>query len=636
MADERDVLIKIQIENAAQLEQASQNLKDLNRQYKEGKISGSEFAKAQAELKQQTEAIKQQFKQQQLEVLASQNTLEGLRAKYKLLTAEATKLDVGSKEFAATQREAGALSARLKELEGGLGQNQRNVGNYKEALGQGKAALGNFAQGVTGVNMAMAASPIGMIIAALGILTKAVSTSDSVMVFFKGTLRAINDLFALLGRSVLDLGKLLTGQMSFSQFTTSLKENASALKQAASAAIDYEKALDDLEAQQKENLVTEAKLSAEIRVLERQFRDTTKSIAEREKISQQIQQRDEERLKVRLSAIDQEIQANQKYLASLAKNSNEREEISFKLLELEAKRIDMQGESLALQEKQEARLNKLAEERQARAEKARLAQEAELERLRGQEDKFNKMLAEDRKKQEAALLKAQEASNRKKEELEKEATRVKEEEAKKRAEAERRVFEQQKQIETARVSLLQNGVAIARQLAGDNKDALKAISYVEAVVNTANGVTRALASAPPPFNFALAASVGALGALQIGTIAAAAGGGEFLTTKPTMLLVGDNPGGIEKVTVEPISGKGQTRITPQSGLIAMAGGGSLTAIGGSTAISQLSAPVKNEIDQTRIFAKMLAKTQLTVGVTDINKAQKRVSVSESRAKLKRA
>ena len=38
-----------------------------------------------------------------------------------------------------------------------------------------------------------------------------------------------------------------------------------------------------------------------------------------------------------------------------------------------------------------------------------------------------------------------------------------------------------------------------------------------------------------------------------------AGGGEFLTKGPMTMLVGDNPGGVERVTVEPISGKGVTR-----------------------------------------------------------------------------
>lgn len=47
----------------------------------------------------------------------------------------------------------------------------------------------------------------------------------------------------------------------------------------------------------------------------------------------------------------------------------------------------------------------------------------------------------------------------------------------------------------------------------------KGIAYSEAVINTALGVSKALASAPPPINFINAAAVGAAGAAQISTIA---------------------------------------------------------------------------------------------------------------------
>lgn len=48
----------------------------------------------------------------------------------------------------------------------------------------------------------------------------------------------------------------------------------------------------------------------------------------------------------------------------------------------------------------------------------------------------------------------------------------------------------------------------------------QAAAIGNASINTAEGVTKALASAPPPVNFALAASVGAAGALQVAAIGA--------------------------------------------------------------------------------------------------------------------
>jgi|DEB0MinimDraft_10_1074344.scaffolds.fasta_scaffold06488_3 hypothetical protein len=63
---------------------------------------------------------------------------------------------------------------------------------------------------------------------------------------------------------------------------------------------------------------------------------------------------------------------------------------------------------------------------------------------------------------------------------------------------------------------------IARNALGTSKknaNMRKGIAYSEAVINTALGVSKALASAPPPINFINAAAVGAAGAAQISTIA---------------------------------------------------------------------------------------------------------------------
>lgn len=60
-----------------------------------------------------------------------------------------------------------------------------------------------------------------------------------------------------------------------------------------------------------------------------------------------------------------------------------------------------------------------------------------------------------------------------------------------------------------------------------------------AIVNTAEAVTRALASSPPPFNFVAAATVGAAGALQIATIKSASSGGN---AGAQVASYGDTPG----------------------------------------------------------------------------------------------
>jgi len=76
----------------------------------------------------------------------------------------------------------------------------------------------------------------------------------------------------------------------------------------------------------------------------------------------------------------------------------------------------------------------------------------------------------------------------------------------------------------------------------------KRAAQLEAIVNTASAIVEALPNIP------LSLAVGALGASQIATIEAAkfAQGGDFVTSGPQMIMVGDNPGGQERVQVTPI------------------------------------------------------------------------------------
>lgn len=141
------------------------------------------------------------------------------------------------------------------------------------------------------------------------------------------------------------------------------------------------------------------------------------------------------------------------------------------------------------------------------------------------------------------------------------------------------------------IELNQQEAAAARDLAGalaaianEGTEAQKALALVTIAINAGIGVSEAVkAGAGIPFPANLAAILSGVTAVLAGIAqarnllgGAAAGGGDFVTTKPTLLMVGDNPGGRERVTVEPLSGRGKTQVNPRSGLLQMAGGGSLT------------------------------------------------------------
>ncbi len=92
-----------------------------------------------------------------------------------------------------------------------------------------------------------------------------------------------------------------------------------------------------------------------------------------------------------------------------------------------------------------------------------------------------------------------------------------------------------------------------RQIKRNEFEVNKIAAIAESLIATAVGVTKAIPNLP------LMALAGVLGAVQTGMIAAQpnpyAYGGEFLTSGPMTMgnsLLGDNPSGVERVTVEPL------------------------------------------------------------------------------------
>jgi hypothetical protein len=124
----------------------------------------------------------------------------------------------------------------------------------------------------------------------------------------------------------------------------------------------------------------------------------------------------------------------------------------------------------------------------------------------------------------------------------------------------------------------------------------------------------------------------ATGLANIANISAAAGGGDFVTSKPTLLLVGDNPGGRERVTVEPLSGRGKTTVNPNSGLIAMAGGGTITTTGYGGFADRANS-MKGIIDYSELADAMASMPSPVVLVSDVNKAQAKQTYVKSKTSL---
>lgn len=142
----------------------------------------------------------------------------------------------------------------------------------------------------------------------------------------------------------------------------------------------------------------------------------------------------------------------------------------------------------------------------------------------------------------------------------------------------------------AEEEMLRDGFNTIANLFSDGSEAKRIFALAGIGADTASAIASLTAASEA--NPANAFTFGGAGIAQyasgiiriLGNIVAAkqflggefAGGGDFVTSKPTMIMVGDNPGNRERVTVEPLSGKGKTTYNPRSGFARFAGGGSMT------------------------------------------------------------
>jgi len=97
------------------------------------------------------------------------------------------------------------------------------------------------------------------------------------------------------------------------------------------------------------------------------------------------------------------------------------------------------------------------------------------------------------------------------------------------------------------------------------KDAMKSVVRAETMEAVAGYIASVLKNVPFPLNVALAAGGGALvSGLIDDALSSFATGGDFVTSGPQMIMVGDNPGGRERVQVTPLSS--QNINGPQGGI----------------------------------------------------------------------
>tara|TARA_R100001594_G_scaffold126425_1_gene163632 strand:+ start:538 stop:2202 length:1665 start_codon:yes stop_codon:yes gene_type:complete len=131
--------------------------------------------------------------------------------------------------------------------------------------------------------------------------------------------------------------------------------------------------------------------------------------------------------------------------------------------------------------------------------------------------------------------------------------------------------EKQKLIKEEKEQLVINELKQAALVQGSAMDAMKAVVRAESMEAVSGLIASILKTVPFPANLMLAAGAGAAASKLIDKgLSSFAQGGDFVTSGPQMMMVGDNPGGRERVQVTPLS---SNQNGPQQGITVNITGG---------------------------------------------------------------
>lgn len=708
------------IKRSADLSKEIKSLTDANKQLaKSGKETSAEYQENARLAKSLVDEKRNLDRQIDLSIKAFNSetgSIKQLRAEVSILTDRYNSLSAEERDNTVTgqelQKTIKAKTDRLKELEGAVGDNRRNVGNYKDAVKDlvaelriGGVNVGTISSGfkrfrdglgdagvqLNSFNGLIKASALGAFAIILGsvlaLVTKFEPVMDKLRAVFAGASAALDVIVQRLINFGQGLTTFLSGDFSagIDQMRNSFDGMANSIGNAAKEAYQLAEALDALDDRQRAQIVLNAQAEKQVSQLLLQARNRTLADKERVKLLEeaskierenyeQNKRLSEEAFEIAIKQAQIKTQLSRQEVEELLTNTNRREELEkrigtltgeelTKLANMKAGLIKQEQDSVNLQEKINNRKDALNQEFVER-ENRRVAKQLELQKkLQEEQEKLLKAAKEDyefysnlSKELEAqrqeellqSLVKEADiiAGVQQQANLERIANRkLTEEELAELAllSADQQIeYIKKVQEEAIRAEITKRQVALqsAEQLVnvlgqlggalGENAEFGKALAIAQATIDTYAGATKAFAQGGP-LGFITGAAVIAAGLAnvakiastpipaQTGGISAAAGGGSFMTKGPTMLLVGDNPGGVERIDVTPLSGRGRTRVAPGGNLVAMAGGGSLiTSFGG---FAERNSKANGAMDYER-FLNELKKITIVTKLAEIKEGLK--------------
>jgi hypothetical protein len=372
MADEKSVVYNVSIEYGA-LKQSQEDIQKriVELRNEQGKLDATtkEGQKAIRENTAALSALNTQYKTNQKalndlttaekgntdSINFNNNSIAQNRALLKEMTAEYIRIQNPTK---AQTEKLKKLTDTLKEQEAAIGNNVRNVGNYKEAFKDALGGVSIFGVGLDKLGNKLKTNPIGILIAALGALFVYMQKFEAVFDFFERGLAGISGAFeGVIG----NLGKLLQGD--FSGFAEGIANSASESYNLAQATQDLEDAERDLQVQQ-------AIGDAQVKKLIISSKDRTKTDAERIEILNQAGEIERKNFESKVDIAKKEYIIAARELKLAIDNGTAKDAIRQKEVDAKLKLVEISSQSAEVEERILNRTNQLeddaATERQKR------------------------------------------------------------------------------------------------------------------------------------------------------------------------------------------------------------------------------------------------------------------------------
>ena len=394
MADEKSVVYNVSIEYGA-LKQSQEDIQkrivELRNEQSKLDATTKEGQKAIRENNAALSALNSQYKTNQKglndlttaekantdSINFNNNSIAQNRALLKEMTAEYIRIQNPTKEQTAKLKK---LTDTLKEQEAAIGNNVRNVGNYKEAFKDALGGVSIFGVGLDKLGNKLKTNPIGILVTALGALFVYMQKFEAVFDFFERALAGISGAFdGVLG----NLGKLLQGD--FSGFADGIANSAAESYNLAQATQDLEDAERALQVQQ-------AIGDAQVKKLIISSKDRTKTDAERIAILNQAGEIERKNYESKVDIAKKEYIIAARELKLAIDNGTAKDAIRQKEVDAKLKLVEISSQSADVEEKILNKVNAL---------------EDDIEGERQKREDARKKAIEDRTKRQLDALKAE-------------------------------------------------------------------------------------------------------------------------------------------------------------------------------------------------------------------------------------